>query len=601
MAAPRNLVNLKSVDKGYGSRSVLRDVTLGVSAGERIGIVGRNGDGKSTLLRLISGAEHADAGQITRAGTLELAMLGQGDDLDDRKTIRQELIGGRADHEWAGDTVFRGVLDGLLGGVEMRRFPDGLDTAIAPLSGGERRRIALAKLLLDGPELLLLDEPTNHLDVEGVDWLARHLAARRGSMLVVTHDRWFLDAVATATWEVSDGEVHQYDGGYAAYVLARAERDRQASAREDRRQQLMRKELAWLRRGPPARTAKPKFRIEAANALIADEPEVRDRAELLRFSTSRLGDKVLDAVDVSVAYDAQPVLRKVTWRLGPGDRVALVGINGSGKTTLINLLSGELQPSTGEVDRGATVRLAHLSQDTAEIPGHLRVLESLEAIRGRAVLSDGQEITAGMLCDRFGFRGDRARTLVRDLSGGERRRLQLMRLLMDEPNVLLLDEPTNDLDIDTLTALEDLLDGWPGTLVVVSHDRYFVERVCDDVYALEGGGGIRHLPGGIDQYVELRRDVAQRDAATAAGAAPAAAARTAPSGAVVRAARKEVARLERALDKLTAREAALHEEMATAATDHERLRALQNELQALVAEREEAEAAWLETSETLEG
>ncbi|MCW3004274.1 MAG: family ATP-binding cassette protein, partial [Conexibacter sp.] len=505
MAAARNLVNLKDVDKGYGSRSVLRGVTLGVSAGDRIGIVGRNGDGKSTLLQLIAGLEAPDAGAITRAGDVGLAMLGQGDELDEQRTIREELIGGRADHEWAGDATFRSVLDGLLGGVEMRRFPDGLDTAIAPLSGGERRRIALAKLLLDGPELLLLDEPTNHLDVEGVDWLARHLAARRGSMLVVTHDRWFLDAVSTATWEVSDGDVHQYEGGYAGYVLARAERDRQASAREDRRQQLMRKELAWLRRGPPARTAKPKFRIEAANALIADEPEVRDRAELLRFATSRLGDKVLDAVDVSVTYDEQPVLRKVTWRLGPGDRVALVGINGSGKSTLINLLSGDLDPTTGEIDRGATVRIAHLSQDTAEIPGHLRVLESLEAIRGRATLSDGQEITAGMLCDRFGFRGDRARTLVRDLSGGERRRLQLMRLLMDEPNVLLLDEPTNDLDIDTLTALEDLLDAWPGTLVVVSHDRYFVERVCDDVYAIVPGGGIEHLPRGLEQYVEQRR------------------------------------------------------------------------------------------------
>jgi ATP-binding cassette subfamily F protein uup len=599
MAAARNLVNLKDVDKGYASRSVLRDITLGVSAGDRIGIVGRNGDGKSTLLRLIAGLEQPDAGAITRAGDVGLALLGQGDELDEARTIREELIGGRADHEWAGDATFRSVLDGLLGGVAMSRFPQGLDTPIAPLSGGERRRIALAKLLLDGPELLLLDEPTNHLDVEGVDWLARHLAARRGSMLVVTHDRWFLDAVSTLTWEVSDEAVHQYEGGYAAYVLARAERDRQASAREDRRQQLMRKELAWLRRGPPARTAKPKFRIEAANALIADEPEVRDRAELLRFATSRLGDKVLDAVDVSVAYGDQPVLRKVTWRLGPGDRVALVGINGSGKTTLINLLSGELQPTTGEVDRGATVRLAHLSQDTAEIPGHLRVLESLEAVRGRATLSGGEEITAGMLCDRFGFRGDRARTLVRDLSGGERRRLQLMRLLMDEPNVLLLDEPTNDLDIDTLTALEDLLDGWPGTLVVVSHDRYFVERTTDNVYALDGDGGIRHLPGGIEQYVELRHAAAAADAGDTRVATPGA--RAAPSGAVVRAARKEVARLERALDKVGTREVQLHEDMAAAATDHTRLRELQSELTVLHAEREELEASWLETSEALEG
>ena len=432
---------------------------------------------------------------------LHLDMLGQGDHLDEASTVRQELVGGRADHEWAGDKAFRNVLDGLMGGVEMRRFPQGLDTPIAPLSGGERRRIALAKLLLDSPELLLLDEPTNHLDVEGVDWLARHLAARRGSMMVVTHDRWFLDAVCTHTWEVADGAMHQYEGGYAAYVLARAERDRQASAREDRRQQLMRKELAWLRRGPPARTSKPKFRIEAANALIADEPEPRDRAELLRFAAARLGDRVLDAVDVSLAYGERVVLRDVTWRLGPGERLGLVGVNGSGKTSLLKVMGGEVEPTAGVVERGATVRLAHLSQDTVEIPGHLRVLESLEEVKGVAKLSGGQEITAGMLCDRFGFRGDRARTLVRDLSGGERRRLQLMRLLMGEPNVLLLDEPTNDLDIDTLTALEDLLDAWPGTMVVVSHDRYFVERVCDNVYALGPTARSATCPAASTQYV----------------------------------------------------------------------------------------------------
>jgi ATP-binding cassette subfamily F protein uup len=565
---------------------VLQGVTLGVGAGDRIGVVGRNGDGKSTLLRLIAGVEEPDAGALTRAGDVDLAMLGQGDDLDPSHTIRQELVGGRADHEWAADARFRSVLDGLLGGVALTRFPEGMDTPIAPLSGGERRRIALARLLLDDRDLLLLDEPTNHLDVEGVDWLAHHLAARRGTMLVVTHDRWFLDAVCTATWEVSDGAIHQYEGGYAAYVLARAERDRQASAREDRRQQLMRKELAWLRRGPPARTSKPKFRIEAANALIADEPEARDRAELLRFATVRLGTKVLEAEDVSVRFGDREVLRGVTWRLGPGDRVALVGVNGSGKTTLVRVLAGELEPTSGMVERGATVRLAHLSQDTAEVPGHLRVLEALEEVRGRAVLGDGRELTAGMLAERFGFRGDRARTLVRDLSGGERRRLQLMRLLMDEPNVLLLDEPTNDLDIDTLTALEDLLDGWPGTLVVVSHDRYFVERVCDDVHALTTDGGLRHLPGGIEQYVELRRAEREPEAP--------------PAQAVLRAARKEIQRLERALERLGEREAALHEEMAAAATDHERLHDLDAELRALGAEREALEAAWLDTAEALE-
>jgi ATP-binding cassette subfamily F protein uup len=593
VTSPRNLVNLKDVAKGFAARTVLDGVTLGVSAGDRIGIVGRNGDGKSTLLRLIAGVETPDEGQVTRAGGLHLALLGQGDELDAAGTIRSELVGGRADHEWAADPAIRSVMDGLLGGVDVARFPNGMDTPIAGLSGGERRRIALAKVLLDHPELLLLDEPTNHLDVEAVDWLARHLAGRRGSLLVITHDRWFLDAVCTHTWEVADTAVHQYEGGYAAYTLARAERARQAAAREERRQQLLRKELAWLRRGPPARTSKPKFRIEAANALIADEPEPRDRVELLRFAARRLGSKVLDAEDVSLSFGAKQLLRRVTWRLGPGDRFALVGVNGSGKTSLLRVLAGVLEPDDGSVTRGMTVRLAYLSQDTAELPGDMRVLEAVEAVRGRAVLGDGVELTAGRLCERFGFGGERGRTFVRDLSGGERRRLQLMRLLMDEPNVLLLDEPTNDLDIDTLTALEDLLDGWPGTLIVVSHDRYFVERVCDNVYALPGDGTLRHLPGGIDQYLEERRRAATEASSARAAAAP----RDVPNQAVIRAARKEAARLERALEKLADREAALHEAMASAATDHVRLSELQAELAQLEAEREELEAQWLEAAE----
>jgi ATP-binding cassette subfamily F protein uup len=601
MATPRNLLNLKAVDKGYGSRSVLRDITLGVSAGERIGVVGRNGDGKSTLLRLIAGVESPDGGALTRAGDVEVALIGQRDDLDDGRTIRETLVGGRADHEWAGDSAFRNVLDGLMGGVELSMFSQGIDTPIAGLSGGERRRVALARLLLEPPELLLLDEPTNHLDVEGVDWLAHHLAERRGSMLVVTHDRWFLDAVCTSTWEVADGTVHQYEGGYAAYVLARAERDRQLTAREDRRTQLVRKELAWLRRGPPARTTKPKFRIEAANALIADEPQARDRAELLRFATSRLGNKVLNAVDVSLTLGDREVLHDITWPLGPGDRVAIVGVNGSGKTSLVKLFAGELEPTSGRVERGATVRLAHLTQDTPEVNGDLRVLEALEEVRVHAILSDGQEITAGMLCDRFGFRGEKAFTAVSELSGGERRRLALMRLLMAGPNVLLLDEPTNDLDIDTLTALEDLLDGWPGTLVVVSHDRYFVERVCDNVHALTPEGGIRHLPGGIDQYIDERHE------AGGASATRASVPEDVPAGARIRAARKdtqrserELKRLERAVEKLSERERTLTEQMTANASDHARLASLQSELDEAVSEREQLETSWLEASAALE-
>jgi len=607
MASARNLLNLKEVDKGYGSRSVLRDITLGVSAGERIGVVGQNGGGKSTLLKLIASLEEPDAGSLTRAGDVGVALLGQQDELDAHATLGAALVGDRVEYEWAADRAFRSVLDGLMGGVALERFPAGMDTPIADLSGGERRRVALARLLLDPPELLLLDEPTNHLDVEGVDWLARHLAARRGSMLVVTHDRWFLDAVCTATWEVADGAVHQYEGGYAAYVLARAERDRQESAKQSRRRQLIRKELAWLRRGPPARTTKPKFRIEAANALIADEPQARDRAELLRFAGARLGDKVLDAERVSLTLGARELLHELTWRLGPGERVALVGVNGSGKTSLVKLLAAELEPSSGRVERGATVRIAHLSQDTVEMPERLRVLESLEEVRGNAVLSDGREITATLLCDRFGFRGEKARTLVGDLSGGERRRLALMRLLMGGPNVLLLDEPTNDLDIDTLTALEDLLDGWPGTLVVVSHDRYFVERVCDDVYAITARGGVRHVPGGIEQYLQERADGEPPPSSSSTSSSSSTRTTGLTPGAAVRAARKdtrrgelEVKRLERAIEKLAEHQTALTERMAASATDHARLAELQTELERLLVEREQLETAWLQLSESLE-
>ncbi len=594
----RNLVNLHSASKGYGSRSVLREVTLGINEGERVGIVGENGAGKSTLMRLLGGGESPDQGAATHTTGLNAVLVSQRVDLTPGSTVRAELVGGRPDHEWARDAAIREVLDGLLGGVAVSRFPQGLETLTDRLSGGEQRRIMLARALLRMPELLLLDEPTNHLDVEGIAWLASFLAGHRGTVAVITHDRWFLDAVCDRTWEVADGAVYQYDGGYSAYVLARAERDRQAAAREDRRRQLVRKELAWLRRGPPARTSKPKFRIEAANALIADVPPARDAVELLRFATARLGDKVLDAVDVSVTFGERRLLSHLTWRLGPGQRVALVGANGSGKTTLMRLLAGDRAPDSGEVQRGATVALAELSQDTTELPRGLRVVEALAEVRGRATTSAGEDLTPGTMAERFGFRGEKLSTHTENLSGGERRRLQLMRVLLGGPNVLLLDEPTNDLDIDTLTALEDLLDSWPGTLVVVTHDRYFAERVCDDVFALMGDGALRHLPGGIDQYLELRStavataEVQARRPARASSVSP---------GAQRRAAQRELARVERELERAERRDAELQAAMAEAATDAGRLGELTQELTAVAADRERLEASWLELSETIEG
>jgi ATP-binding cassette subfamily F protein uup len=602
---PRNLVNLNSVTKGYASRTVLDGVTLGIEEGERIGMVGENGAGKTTLLRLIAGVEDPDEGTVTRTAGVSSALVSQRAELDPAATVREALADDRADHEWAADARFRTVLDGLLGGVGLTRFPAGPDSLVGPLSGGEQRRIALARSLIDSPELLLLDEPTNHLDVEGIAWLAGHLAARRGTLLVITHDRWFLDAVCERTWEVVDGAVQRYDGGYSAYVLARAERDRQRSAREDRRRQLVRKELAWLRRGPPARTSKPRFRIDAANALIADEPPARDSVELLRFATARLGDRVIDGVDLTLALGGRTLLRDVTWRLGPGQRVALVGANGAGKTSLLRVLAGELPPDAGTVTRGQTVRLAELSQndgpDGAMPSGDTRVLEALEQVRGRITTSGGEELTAGRLAERFGFRGDKLRTRVEELSGGERRRLELMRVLMREPNVLILDEPTNDLDIDTLTALEDLLDSWPGTLLVVSHDRYFIERVCDDVYALPGDGTLRHLPGGVDQYLSE-----QQSPTRAAG--PISPARTEPTaGALRRAAgvdrratKREVSRIERELERIHARDHEVQAAMAAAATDPGPLRELAEELGTLAAERDRLEGEWLELSEQLD-
>jgi len=616
-----HLLGADRVHLTLGTRTLLDGVSLGVDDGQRIGVVGPNGAGKSTLLRVLSGRQEPDTGRVTRAGGTRVALLDQRDDLGPGTVL--DAVHGSADaHEWASDARVRAVHSGLLADVD-------LDAPLAKLSGGQRRRVALAALLVRDDEVLVLDEPTNHLDVEGVAWLAGYLVDRYarggGALVVVTHDRWFLDAVCTRTWEVHDGVVDQYDGGYAAYVLARAERAQQAATVESKRQNLLRKELAWLRRGAPARTSKPKFRIDAATALIADEPPPRDSLALARTATARLGKDVLDLEDVTYTLpDGRVLLDDVTWRLGPGDRYGVVGVNGAGKTTMLRLLTGQVVPTAGRVRRGKTVRVAELRQDVEDLDevADLTVVEAVEREK-RTVVVGGKELTAAQLVEKLGFTRERARTLVRELSGGERRRLQLLRLLVAEPNVLLLDEPTNDLDTDTLAAVEDLLDGWPGTLVVVSHDRYLLERVCDRQVALLGDGHLRDLPGGVEEYLELRGAALAAGAAdaratggvggamarAAAGAAPgssdapgapgpSADGPPAPSAAEARAARKEVQRIERRLERIAALEADLHGRMAEQATDHTAVLALDAELRALAAERDQLEAAWLEAAET---
>jgi ATP-binding cassette subfamily F protein uup len=585
-----NLVNLEAVSKSYGMQPLLDAVSLGVGAGDRIGVVGLNGGGKTTLLEVLGGIEPPDGGRVSRSRGLRQAVVTQRTELPEGSTVRHSVLdplGITAEHEWAADPRARAILGGL--GITAL----GVDSPVATMSGGERRRVALAAALVQELDLLILDEPTNHLDVEGVRWLAGHLLARGTALVVVTHDRWFLDTVATATWEVVGGRVEQYEGGYADWVFARAERARLAATVEEKRRNLARKELAWLRRGPPARTSKPRYRIDAAEALIADVPPPRDSVELLAFAKRRLGRTVLELEDVSVTLGDKALVDGLTWRIGPGDRIGLVGVNGSGKTTVLRLLAGALEPDAGKRIQGQTVRAAYLSQELHDLPGSLRVLEAVEEIARRVTLGK-QELSASQLTEKFGFPAARQWTPVADLSGGERRRLQLARLLMAEPNVLLLDEPTNDLDIDTLQQLEDLLDGWPGTLVVVSHDRYLVERVCDAVYALLGDGRVTHLPGGIDEYL-ARRDVALR-----APAAPAAPRPAVSSAAEQRAARKELARLERRLDALTKREAELHTALAEAATDAERLLSLDAELREVSAEKSDVEQRWLDIADLAE-
>lgn len=600
-----NLVNVEQVSKVYGTRALLDGVSLGVSEGDRIGVVGRNGDGKTTLIRMLAKLEEADTGRVTHNGGLRLGVLTQHDSLDPTATIRHEVIGDLEDHEWAGSAKIRDVLTGLFGGLALPGFEHGLDTVIAPLSGGERRRIALAKLLIGEPDLIVLDEPTNHLDVEGISWLAGHLRARRSALVCVTHDRWFLDQVCTSMWDVQRGAVHEYEGGYSDYVFARAERERIAATEESKRQNLMRKELAWLRRGAPARTSKPRYRIEAANELIADVPPPRDTSELMKFANARLGKTVFDLEDVTVQAGPKTLLTHLTWQLGPGDRIGLVGVNGAGKTSLLRALAeasrsqGDVQPAEGKVVVGKTVKLAYLSQEVAELDPNLRVLEAVQQVRDRVDLGKGREMTAGQLCEQFGFVKEKQWTPVGDLSGGERRRLQILRLLMDEPNVLFLDEPTNDLDIETLTQLEDLLDGWPGSMIVISHDRFFIERTTDKVMALLGDRALRMLPRGIDEYIERRQRM--EETATPASAAGFSAPKAAPAEAVspqaARAAKKELQKVERQLDKMSTRETTLHAQIADNATDFAKVAELDAELRELVAERDVLEMRWLELAE----
>jgi ATP-binding cassette subfamily F protein uup len=600
-----NLVNLEQASKSYGERPLLDRVSLGVTAGDRIGVVGRNGTGKTTLLGALAGTTDLDSGRSTRTRGITVGYLAQSEQPSGR--VRDLVFGTLSEHEWAADPRSRSVIGALLADVD-------LDAEVSRLSGGERRRTMLAAVLRASDDLLLLDEPTNHLDIEAINWLAGYLREFGKSYVVVTHDRWFLDAVCEVTWELAGGQVYPYDGGYSAYVLARAERARLAEAADTRRRNLLRKELAWLRRGPPARTSKPKFRIAAATALIADEPPARDGVELTRLAAARLGKTVIELEDVTVTTGDRTLLDDVTWQLGPGDRIGVVGVNGSGKTTLLRVMADALPLARapeehtaavglhgwGRMIRGSTVRLGYLTQEPVPVDPSLRVLEAAEQVRGSVQIGK-RELSASQLLEQLGLGGDRQWTLVGELSGGERRRLQLMLILLAEPNVLLLDEPTNDLDIETLTELEDLLDAWPGSVVAVSHDRYFLERITDHVVALVDGR-VAFLPGGVDEYLERRAADRERPARPA-GPPPAAAASAPAAGSAARqrAGQKELARLERQISKLTDAEASLSAELTRSATDYERLVELGAELKAAQAERTTLEDRWLTLAEELAG
>jgi ATP-binding cassette subfamily F protein uup len=585
----RNLVNLEGVSKAFDIRALLVKVSIGVSEGDRIGIVGRNGAGKSTLMKIIAGIESPDEGRVTQGNSVRVGMLSQVDVADKNATVGDIVIGDRAKHEWASDPKIREVFTGLFGGFDDHLF----ERVFITLSGGEKRRVGLAKLLIDELDLIMLDEPTNHLDVEGVDWLARHLNARKDlAVLVVTHDRWFLDAVTDRTWEVVSGALEEYDGGYSAYVLAKAERARQASAMDARRNSLIRKELAWLRRGAPAQTVKPKFRVDAANELISSEPAPRDKSELLKFALNRLGRTVLEYQHAKISAGDKELISELTWNIGPGDRFGIVGVNGAGKTTLMRTMASEIEVAAGKLVTGITVKIAFLTQHLDELDPTWRVLEAVENVANHIEIGKGRTLSASQLCERLGFDRDGQWTPVGDLSGGEKRRLQLTRLLMDSPNVLLLDEPTNDFDIETLTELEDLLDSYGGTLIVISHDRYFLERVCDRFVGLMGDQELRDLPRGVDQYLEHRAKTSSNSSQGNSGKVS--------NAAQERALKKDLTRVERQIQKAKEKVANLALEQESASFDPTRLSEISIELVQLEKELIAREEEWLEITLKLE-